>query len=49
MGDLAAEAVFEGAVVVVELDEGLRCVGIGTRKVGEMSDFVVFLGFELAE
>ena len=49
MCELAAEAVFAGAVVVVELDEGLRGVGVGTRKVGEMSDFVVFLGFELAE
>ena len=51
MGDLATEAVFAEAVVVVELDEGLRGVGIGAREVerGEFADFVVALGAELAE
>ena len=33
MCDLATEAVFAEAVVVVELDEGLRCVGVGAWEV----------------
>ena len=35
MCDLATEAVFAEAIVVVELDEGLRGVGIGAWEVGE--------------
>lgn len=51
MCELAAEAVFAEAVVVVELDESLRGVGVGAREVevGEFADFVVALGTELAE
>ena len=51
MCELAAEAVFAGAVVVVELDEGLRGVGVGAWEVewGEFVDFVVALGTELAK
>ena len=47
---LATEAVFAKAVVVVELDEGLRCVGVGARELGggEFLCFVVLLGAELA-
>ena len=50
MCELATEAVFAGAVVVVELDECLRGVGVGTWEIegGELADFVVALGFELA-
>ena len=50
MCDLATEAVFAEAVVVVQLDEGLRCVGVGAWEVerGEFADFVVALGAELA-
>ena len=49
--ELATEAVFAGAVVVVELDEGLRGVGVGARELGrgEFLGFMVFLGFELVE
>jgi hypothetical protein len=46
---LATEAVFAEAVVVVELDECLRGVGIGAREVGKTGNFVVLLCFELEE
>ena len=51
MPKLATEAIFAGAVVVVELDEGLRGVGIGAREVErrEFCNFAVALGFELAQ
>ena len=51
MCELATEAVFAGAVVVVELDECLRSVGVGTWEIEgcEFADFVVALGFELAQ
>ena len=49
MSDLAAEAVFAEAVVVVQLDECLRGVGVGAREVGKTGNFVVLLCFELAE
>ena len=49
MCDLATEAVFAEAIVVVELDEGLRGVGIGAWEVGELGYFMIFFGFELAE
>ena len=51
MCELAAEAVFAGAVVVVQLDEGLRGVGVGTWEIEgcEFADFVVALGFELMQ
>lgn len=51
MSQLAAEAVFAGAVVVVQLDEGLRGVGIGAREVErrEFCNFAVALGFELMQ
>ena len=51
MSQLAAEAVFAGAVVVVELDECLRGVGVGTWEIEgcEFADFVVAFGFELAQ
>ena len=46
---LATEAVFAEAIVVVELDEGLRGVGVGAWEVGKTGNFVVTLCFELAE
>ena len=46
---LATEAVFAEAVVVVELDECLRGVGVGAWEVGKTGNFVVLLCFELAE
>jgi hypothetical protein len=46
---LATEAVFAKAVVVVELDERLRGVGIGAWEIGKTSNFVVTLCFELVE
>ena len=49
MCDLTTEAVFAEAVVVVELDEGLRGVGVGAREVGKTGNFVVLLCFELEE
>ena len=51
MCDLATEAVFAEAVVVVQLEECLRGVGVGTWEVerGEFVDFVVALGTELAK
>ena len=49
MCELATEALFANAVVVVQLDEGLRGVGIATWKIerGEFRNFVVLFGFEL--
>ena len=49
MCDLATEAVFAEAVVVVELDEGLWGVGVGAWEIGKTGNFVVLLCFELAE
>ena len=49
MCDLATEAVFTEAVVVVELDEGLWGVGIWAWEVGELGYFMIFFGFELSE
>ena len=51
MCDLATEAVFAEAVVVVELDEGLWGVGVGARELGggEFLCFVVLLGAKLME
>ena len=51
VGDLAAEAVFAEAVVVVELDECLRGVGVGAWEVEwcELVDFAIAFGMELVE
>ena len=51
MCQLAAEAVFAEAVVVVELDEGLWGVGVGAWEVesGEFAYFAIALGTELAQ
>ena len=51
MSYLATEAVFAEAVVVVELDEGLRGVGIGAWEVEwcELVDFAIAFGMELVE
>ena len=51
MCELATEAVFAGAVVVVQLDECLRGVGVGTWEIEgcEFAYFVIALGFELAQ
>ena len=46
---LATEAIFAGAVVVVQLDECLRCVGIGAWEIGKTGNFVVLFCFELEE